>query len=270
MKVGLNWTSPTGYLVVKRLVDEGRVQMCEILVDNFLHLDPVLIRDSIGDIDVGFHIMRSRFLERSYEELVEFSDRVKLWVREVKPVYVSDHIAQFTFNGRSLPMTVEVDYSNYEYARDRVALWQDLLGDVLLIENFASLSEGGVVQPEFYSRLISDVGVKLLFDVSNSVAAAKNCKISPSVWLPLVKDVSRFHIAGFRCTENEPQLLIDSHDCTIDDVSAMFLKEVLPTACEPKSIIVERDFNITYESWRDDIATVSEIVGSSDELRNAS
>ena len=266
MRCGVNLTSPRVVPYVQELLDDSSADFCEILIDNFLHLDPCQVRDVIGDVPVGFHIMWSRFMEREESELQFIARQVREWVKFLKPVYISDHLAQFSFRGRMLPLLAEVDYQRvYERACQRVYFWQHELGCRLLIENFPSTLDKDGCQVDFYRQLQDETGCGLLFDCSNAVIAQLNCGVDISKWESLALSTPNYHIAGFRKTSGEPSIAIDTHDVLIEEQSYGVLKSIFEEnrlSEEEITVVVERDANIDVLAWKEELDSVRKIYGS--------
>jgi uncharacterized protein (UPF0276 family) len=246
--------------IVRELLDRGKADFCEILIDNFIHLNPDAMREVLGDTPVAFHIMWSRFIERDEKSLSQLAQHIRLWIEKLKPVYVSDHLAQFTMDERTLPLLAELDYDAcYSKVRDRVLHWQDELHTSIFLENFPSTLDYDGRQIEFYTCLLSDVECGLLFDFSNSIVASINCGVDASRWLPLAGKGTHYHIAGFRKTSGEPKLAIDTHDVPVSNESVRLAESVFLDCNHDKknrTIVVERDANITFESWEKDLSRV--------------
>lgn len=259
MRIGVNVTSPTNFPIAMALVRAGQADFCELLVDNFLHVPGAEIRRSFGDVPVSFHIMNSRFFERDAAQLDEMAARLRALIREVEPLYVSDHLARFTHDGRRTPMLLELDPErDYAEARARVAAWQERLGERLYIENFPSVLGDGNDQAGFYGRLVAETGCGVLFDFCNAVVAELNTGYAAHRWLPAIRQATHFHTAGFRRTEGEPALVIDSHDSPIAPETLAFMRafERERGGLTGLTLVVERDANIEFEQWAADIQAV--------------
>jgi uncharacterized protein (UPF0276 family) len=266
MRLGINWTSPVAANVIRELLDKGEADFCELLIDNFIHLRPDEVRKVLGSIPVSFHIMWSKFIERDKDSLSQIARYIRLWIKEIEPIYVSDHVAQFTVDERNLPLLAELNYDDISYTkvRDRVMYWQDKLHTSVLLENFPSSLDYDGNQIEFYTRLMSDTGCGMLFDFSNAVVAEINCGVDASQWIPLFdRTVSHYHVAGFRKTDGDPKLAIDTHDVPVSDRSFNFLETVFSNtdydATKNRTIVVERDANINFESWAKDLRRLRSI-----------
>jgi len=254
MYVGINWTSPEAYPVIKKLADYGHIDYCELLIDNFLHLPPDSITSAIGSKPVAFHIMWSRFLERPDQELIEYAEIIRRWIDHLKPIYISDHIAQFTSNGRNLPIVIEVNYGEQKKRIiEKCCRWRDLLKTELYFENFPSVIDTNSGQINFFQTLISENGLEILFDISNAVVSNINCEVELSDWSHCINRTKHFHIAGYRMSDTQPTLAIDSHDTNISEHALEFFKKIIKTRSSDFTIVVERDANIEYNSWLADI-----------------
>lgn len=153
MLIGVNLASPHSLPVVRALLRQGEAEFCEILVDNFLHLDPESLRIEIGSVPTAFHVMWSRFIERDSADLRALAMQLRRFMDVFRPLYVSDHLARFTHAGRRLALLAEVRYrDDYASICSRVHLWQEFLGSQLLLENFPSVLGQDANQPVFFSN----------------------------------------------------------------------------------------------------------------------
>ena len=142
MLIGANWISPNTLPTIRELLNQGSIDFCEIMVDNFAHLPANEIRKTFPDIPIALHIVASRFLEKTDRELQELAKYLRDWIRDLQPLYVSDHLLQHTINGCYLPFVAELDYVNdYHRIKNRILLWQEMLGVPILFENHASWRE---------------------------------------------------------------------------------------------------------------------------------
>lgn len=259
MRIGANWTSPRHLPIVRSLLQEGQISFCEILIDNFLHLPPASLQSVFMDSPVAFHIMNSQFIQKDADELKSWAAKLKVLARTLNPMYVSDHLAIFTHQGRHLPLLQEIDYSTqYAEVRERVTLWQNLLETKICFENFPSMLDVGRNQPDFLERLVEETGAGVLFDFSNAVVAHKNCGVPLEAWTPFIRRSERFHVAGYRLTGTDPDLVLDSHDGEVagDTLGFLYESKARLNGRSDCSIVVERDAGIEKESWSRDIASV--------------
>jgi uncharacterized protein len=252
MLLGTNVTSAANLRDGERFFAAGLVDFHELLIDNFVHLDPNAVARRLADRPVGLHIMVSRFLDRDRDELARLGNRLRRFVRTLRPIYVSDHLGHYEVDGRLLPELVEVDYNDRSLFT-AIARWQDMLACTLLLENFPSGSDNGRGQVEFFEELTRQVPVLPLFDLSNAVIAEKNGGAVTEDWLCSSLPLSACHISGYRTSAVDPDLLIDSHDCAIAEDSWRFLSETLSRRGAPDTLVVERDVQGDTENWAADL-----------------
>lgn len=211
MRLGFNFTLPDTYEMVQQLIAEGHIDYCELLIDNFFCVPPAEMAKAFS-CPVGFHIMFSRFFEADKDTLRDFARRLRAYVDALNPMYVSDHCAYFSHQGRKLFHIGEFDYTrDYDLARERAEFWQNELGTKLLIENYPSIMSGGHEGPEFFEKLARDVGTGVLFDASNAVCAALNTGLPLEKWDRIVANNRHFHVAGYRLSMIEPYMRMDTH-----------------------------------------------------------
>lgn len=259
MKIGVNLTSSHSISIASKLLKMQSIDFCELLIDNFITYDPYMILDKIGSTPVSFHIMRSRFMERNTKDLKELSSRVKHWIDILRPIYVSDHIAKFSVNGRSLIFLGEMNYKNdYKKVKIGVQKWQELLGTKVYFENFPSFIDYDANQIDFLKMLRNETSCGILFDFSNAVIASKNSKYLVNRWLNTASSAKHFHVAGFCTSNTDPNLWIDSHDCELSRGTVDFFTRFLKTidTSVDKTIVIERDAKIELNSWLSDIKKI--------------
>jgi uncharacterized protein len=245
MRIGFNFTLNGTLEMVQRMIRERQIDYCELLIDNFLHVPPKQLIDAF-DCPVGFHIMLSKFLESEPDALEKLANRLRFFIDEMGPIYVSDHLLYFTHNGRQLYHLGEIDYvKEYDAVRQRVERWQDLLGRQLFVENYPSIMEGGWDAPEFYRRLARETGAGVLFDASNAICAQHNCGAPVDLWKDTIESTPRFHVAGYGLSFIEPHIVTDSHDRELAPDTLDFLSRLRGSFDKPGATITyERDFEI--------------------------
>lgn len=254
MLIGVNWLSPHSAPMIKTLLTQGHANFCEIMIDNVIHLSPDKIKQAINDVPVAFHIVSSRFLERSSAELKDIAKQLRIWIQELQPIYVSDHLASFTTSdGVRLPRIAELDYErDYAHIKNKIIEWQELLDTHLILENFASTTEAGKQQAQMYEQLLAETQAGLLFDFSNAYIAQIN-QIAPlTAWDELIQSAQHFHVGGFRI-DADSQLAIDTHDASISQEVVNVISKKLSAN---KTLVIEFDENIDTERWQNEIARV--------------
>ncbi len=264
MLIGVNWGAPQSLPIIQRLLTENIADFCEIAIDNFIHLSPQQVRDVLPDKPVSFHILGSRFLEKTPAQLREIAERVRAWIAVFQPLYVSDHLLQFTDQKGYLPALTELDYaSQTQQTIEHCRVWQQLIGQKIFFENVASLLPVGETQPTFYEQLIQSTQAGLLFDISNAAISDINGVCPFEKWQPLLHACTHFHVAGFRFVENN--MALDTHDTSVAPEVHEWIRKILPTSVG-KTLVVELDDNIDFSFWRKEILTVKESIQASSKL----
>jgi uncharacterized protein (UPF0276 family) len=257
IEIGANITRASQLGEIGRMLEEGTIDFVEILLDNFLSCDPVSIRRALRTDNIGFHIMRSRFLERDEGELRELGHRISAFIQEIGPRYVSDHLAVFSSDGQLMPMIGEIDYDAADAVLERCRRWQGILGCELLLENFPSQFEGAA-QIDFFQALTGQSMLGLLFDISNAEVAAGNGGPDIAAWSERIRHVRHFHVGGFSAGETSG-ILIDSHDRPLRPSTKQAVIKALNWSESPiRTLTVEYDHDIDYHGWTRDIREIRE------------
>jgi uncharacterized protein (UPF0276 family) len=252
MLLGMNITSAESFAWARRFHQEGLVEFYELLVDNFLHLDPARVREEIGGVPVAFHIMSSRFLTAPNEQREAMTRTLRAWVDELDPLYVSDHLLVAEAAGRLLPEPIESDYDDPRVAAE-AGRWCADLGGALLLENFPSLSRRGRGQAALFASLQAGHDIRPLFDFSNAVVAEANGADAVELWFEADLEISACHISGYRPSSVAPGVLIDSHDGPVSERSWNLLRRFIDAGRAPRSLVVERDGRLDADEWRADL-----------------
>ncbi|MFY9658038.1 MAG: methanobactin biosynthesis protein MbnB [Methylocystis sp.] len=248
MRLGFNFTLGDTYEMVQRMIAEGHIDYCEILIDNFFCVPPAELAQAFS-CPIGFHIMFSRFFEDDPDTLRDFAQRMRGYIDALNPMYVSDHCAYFSHKGRRLFHIGEFDYTrDYEVARKRAEFWQNELGTKVLVENYPSIMDGGHDGPEFFQKLQRDTGAGVLFDASNAVCANLNIGLPLEKWDPIVASTRHFHVAGYRLSMIEPYVQMDTHDVELSPETLSYLtsrKDLFDK--HGATMTYERDGDIDYD-----------------------
>jgi uncharacterized protein len=260
MRLGFNYTLADTYDMVGRLVEEGHIDYVELLIDNFFCVPPAELGAAFP-CPVSFHIMFSRFFENDNESLKEMAQRIRPYIQALNPIYVSDHCAYFSHQGRRLFHIAEYDYAaEYKDARKKCEFWQNELGTKLLIENYPSIMSGGHEAPEFFERLQKDTGVGVLFDASNAVCARENIGLSLDRWRPIIESNKHFHVAGYSLSMIEPFIQMDTHSNALSEETINFLaSEKVLFEKDGATMTYERDSEIDYDDIVEDLIKLREV-----------
>lgn len=256
--VGVNYTSSRHFPLFRELIDSGCVDYVEILIDNFLTVPAQSILEKFENIPIAFHIMNSQFFESDPQRLSAIAAPLRSLIREIKPLYVSDHVGCFTHNGCVLPVLGEYDYRKIEPAIASVDRWQELLGTRIILENFPSYTADGFAQPDFFRTLLDKTGAGLLFDISNAVVAEHNAKVAPGAWDTLIDACDHFHAGGYSESPYPPLMLLDTHDRKLSDATHAAIAAIMARR-EPKAstLTIEFDRNIQMESWKEELQRIA-------------
>lgn len=240
-----------------------KLPFVEILWDNYCHLEPdKLVKYlSIFSERIAFHIMWSRFLDRTDDEFTEFLQRLKFHVDEVQPLYVSDHICTFHQGNVYVKSALEFNYENQEEVWRRVERYQNYIGRQVLLENFASMTSEGYKQVEFFQTMLTQTGCGVLFDISNARVAEYNRFTPLTDWIDLLKGIPelRCHVGGYEYN-SEFNYYRDSHG---DDISVQTLLDIknVVASLDVKSICYEREHHKISQIMAQDIAKIGSLAG---------
>lgn len=271
MRIGFNFTLGETLPLFQQLVAERHIDFVEVLIDNFFHVEPKQLAGAF-DCPIGFHIMFSKFMESDKEFLESMARKIRAFMDEVNPLYVSDHMARFSHEGRTLFHLAEVDYAGeYNSVREHVEWWQEKLGMRLYLENFPSIMDGGRGGPEFFARLTRETGCGVLFDISNAVVAQQNCGLSLDAWQEIMAATPHFHVAGYHHSFIEPHVTIDTHDQELSPETLAFLESGRSLFEKPGATMTyERDGNIEYDSIVADLDRLRQVFLKPEEEHHAS
>jgi uncharacterized protein (UPF0276 family) len=221
-----------------------RLKTVEILWDNYVSLDPARLRDDLATLadEVMIHTMWSRFLEIDDEAFSDYLRRFRHHVDFLQPTAVSDHLCRFMFDGLFVAAGQEIAYDRLDFVCERVARYQDAIGQQLRVENTASVEHPVQRQVAFLDELIQRTGCGLLFDISNAVVGELNGCGAVTEWLPLIsgRDL-RCHVGSYSYDE-EVDCYLDSHDGEVSVATTRAIPVVL-AAAKIASVTYERDFN---------------------------
>jgi uncharacterized protein (UPF0276 family) len=260
-KLGVNLTSVLYMNNIMSFIENKEADYIELLIDNFLCCDPKSITESLKGVPVAFHIMNSQFIERKESDLLKVGMVLRQLIHELKPIYVSDHLAKFNSIDLPIPILDEIDYELIEIISYKVSFWQEILNTQLFLENYPSYTQQGHLQPEAFTEIIKNTGCNILFDISNALLAYKNANISIDKWFPIIKNTNHFHVGGFsKLSDNN--IYVDSHDQSLADET----KELINSLSEVifknsnKTLTIEYDHNINYAKWSEDLIFMRHLI----------
>jgi len=146
---------------------------------------------------------------------VDYLARLKKLAERIEPVYISDHLAWISIDGRHVHDLLPLPYTEEALTlfSSRVREAQDVLGRRLLIENpssYMSYKNADLTESEFLLELVKRADCDLLFDVNNVYVSSQNHSFDPIEYLhALPADrVKEIHLAGY---EEQDSYLFDTH-----------------------------------------------------------
>ena len=176
-----------------------------------------------------------------------YMDRLKILIRRIDPIWVSDHLCWTGVDGENLHDLLPLPYT--EEALDlvvrKIGRVQDELGRRVMIENVSSYLEYEVSQMtewEFVREVVSRADCGLLLDINNIYVSSVNHGFDPIEYLRgIPRDrIGQIHLAGH---SNQGGYLIDTHDAPICD-EVWELYRWAARNLRPVSTMVERDAQI--------------------------
>lgn len=239
MLVGANISSGDSIPVLQ---NKGSLDFVEILIDNYFHIDPYLLKEFLDDLNVAFHIMNSGFVFDK-KRMVYYTSKIKEFSRVLNPLYISDHLFYSKVHDFSLKFPIEFDYSkDKQLILNSVDEYQTRLNDQVLFENFPSLNYKYHSQSMFFKEMSKATGCGILFDVSNALIAELNSSEPVSDWFNL--DLAYFHIGGF---ERIDGVYVDTHNKIPNKKSIEIFNNFFSN--DAKTLILEWDFNQEIDKW---------------------
>lgn len=225
----------------------------EILWGNYCHLDPDVLARLLEPLGrpLSLHIMWSRFMDLSLDELKTYALRLRGHIQALRPVRVSDHVGCFTVGTCILVVPIDPDYRRVDEICRKVELYQECIQMPLHLENFGSATDAGRGQTEFLAAVLQKTGCKLLFDVSNAVLAAKNGADPLDEVLSLAPYFNDLHVGGYSPSKYGDRLH-DTHaaDLSADTLAAMTRVGALGAV---QSVVYEREYNRSVEAMVGDL-----------------
>lgn len=145
----------------------------------------------------------------------DYLARLKKLAEKIEPVYISDHLAWISIDGRHVHDLLPLPYTKeaLEHFADRVCQVQDYLGRRLLIENpssYMGFKDVDMTEWEFLQELVKRTDCDLLFDVNNVYVSGENHGFDPIEYLHALPAgrVKEIHLAGY---EEQDNYLFDTH-----------------------------------------------------------
>ena len=146
-------------------------------------------------------------------------------IRELDPIFVSEHLSWSSVNGRFSNDLLPLPYNEESlvHMASRVSAIQDELGRQILIENISSYLQfrsSTLSEWDFLSCLAQIAGCALLLDVNNVYVNACNHGFDAVSYLEAIPQaaVKEIHLAGHQlCAVGNLGIRIDTHNTRVCD-----------------------------------------------------
>ncbi len=210
------------------------VDWFEIVSENFMDsrgrprkvLDEIAARYPVVAHGVSLSIGSSDPLDTDYLA------RLKRFVDEIGPVWVSDHVCWTGVAGLNTHELVPIPFTEESLAHvvGRIRVVQDVLERPLVLENpssYVTYVASTMTEWEFLARMADEAGCGLLLDVANVRVSAVNHGFDPLEYLRALPHdrVVQMHLAGH---EDAGTHIVDTHDRGVCDE----VWELYRVACE--------------------------------------
>ena len=182
-------------------------------------LDKIRVHYSLSVHGVGLSLGSTDPLQ--VEHLSELAELV----RDVEPVFVSEHLAWSSIDGRFTNDLLPLPYTEeaLHHVTDRVCQVQECLRRQILIENVSSYLQftcSQVPEWEFLTALVHRSGCGILLDVNNLYVSAVNHGFDACTYLDGIppRAVQEFHLAGHVINRiGLRSIRIDSHSTHVSE-----------------------------------------------------
>lgn len=163
----------------------------------------------------------------------------------IKPPWFSDHLCFNYVESTYIHDLIPLPYTKSvaSHVADRVKKLEDIFQIPFLIENpsYYMIIDSDLDEATFLTQIVEEADCGLLLDINNVYVNSKNHNYDPIKFLediPIERTL-QVHIAGHF---NRGKIIIDTHGEAIIEEVFDLLGELVKR-CEPKAILLERDFN---------------------------
>lgn len=199
------------------------VDWFEVISENFMDshgrpravLDEIVARYPVVAHGVSLSIGSTDPLDRGYLA------RLKRFVDEIEPVWVSDHVCWTGIGGINTHELVPIPFTEASLAHvvERVRIVQELLERPLVLENpssYVTYVASTMSEWEFLARLAEEADCGLLLDVANVRVSSVNHGFDAVEYLRALPHdrVVQMHLAGH---EELGTHIVDTHDRPVSD-----------------------------------------------------
>jgi uncharacterized protein (UPF0276 family) len=152
---------------------------------------------------------------------LDYLARLKRFVDELQPAWVSDHVCWTGVAGLNTHELVPIPFTDESLAHvvERVRIVQDVLERPIVLENpssYVTYLASTMTEWEFLARLCSEADCGLLLDVANVRVSSVNHDFDPVEYLDVVPHdrVVQIHLAGHAELDTH---IVDTHDRPVAD-----------------------------------------------------
>lgn len=199
------------------------VDWFEVISENFMDsrgrprhvLEQIVARYPVVAHGVSLSIGSADPLDRDYLA------RLKRFVDEIDPVWVSDHVCWTGVAGLNTHELVPIPFTEEALAHvvQRIAIVQDVLERRIVLENpssYVTYVDSTMTEWEFLSRMATAADCGLLLDVANVRVSSVNHDFDPVEYLRALphERIVQMHLAGHA---EHATHIVDTHDRPVAD-----------------------------------------------------
>lgn len=199
------------------------VDWFEVISENFMDsggrpryvLEEVVTRYPVVAHGVSLSIGSTDPLDRDYVT------RLKRFVDDIEPAWVSDHVCWTAVAGVNTHDLVPIPFTedSLRHVVERVKVVQDILERPLVLENpssYVTYVASTMTEWEFLARMAEDADCGLLLDVANVRVSAVNHGFDPLEYLRALphERIVQMHLAGH---DDMGTHIVDTHDRPVCD-----------------------------------------------------
>lgn len=157
----------------------------------------------------------------------DYLKRLKKLAKEIKPMWVSDHLCWtgvLGMNSHDL-LPVPLHEESLQHITKRIKRVQDYLERPLIIENpstYLSFKDSTIKEWDFMRLMVEETGCGLLLDVNNVYVSAFNNEFDPVTYIEALphESIVQMHLAGH---QHNGDHIVDTHDReVVDEVWELF------------------------------------------------
>lgn len=151
----------------------------------------------------------------------EYLRKLKALARDIKPLWVSDHVCWTGVAGRNTHDLLPIPFNErtLKHVVDRIRVVQDTLERPIVMENpssYVTFADSTMTEWQFMTQVAEEADCGLLLDVNNVYVSSFNHDMDPVEFIRALphERIVQFHLAGH---SNYRTHLIDTHDNHVID-----------------------------------------------------